>query len=309
MNRLAIVTASIDLLRAAPAIRSWLEHAEQPIDLYTVRQTVQRADWQRTPTPVLESKLAHRAFIYDSRPILGVVPAFAIGVQQALHDGHQIIACLHDDLEIEEQGWDETVVRLFKACPRAGLVGFGGAKGLAESDIYQTRYNPMQLVRKEFISNMRHAEAHGQRVEVACPVAVLDGFSQVGLAQYWQGWARDSSRREFGNDPAHTLQATANLFGVLAKLGVMHHAYDAALGAYAKQLGYQVWYLPIKVHHHGGLTAVADPRYLEWARANYSYEDLERPEVGVAEGDAAFWEKSHRIVYELFRGVLPIRVN
>lgn len=307
MNRLAIVTASIDLLRAAPAIRSWLELAEQPIDLYTVRQTVQRADWQRTPTPVLESKLAHRAFIYDSRPILGVVPAFAIGVQQALHDGHQIIACLHDDLEIEEQGWDETVVRLFKACPRAGLLGFGGAKGLAESDIYQTRYNPMQLVRKEFISNMRHAEAHGQRVEVACPVAVLDGFSQVGLAEYWRGVPHLLLRK--GPDSIESVPAPTNLFAVLAKLGVMHHAYDAALGAYAKQLGYQVWYLPIKVHHHGGLTAVADPRYLEWARANYSYEDLERPEKGTLEGDAAFWEKSHRVVYELFRDVLPIRVS
>jgi hypothetical protein len=285
-------------------------HATRGLDLYVVRQTVQQAEWikwmgraELFPTGPLN------IYLYDSREILGVVPAFNLGVAQALKDGHQIIACFHDDLEIEEAGWDNTVISLFKACPRAGLVGFGGAKGLGEEDIYRTPYNPMQLVRKRFISNMRHAEVHGERCEVACPVACLDGFSQVGLASYWRGWHRDSSRQEYGTDPRHTLKLEANLFGILEAAGVVHHAYDAALGAFAAQLGYQVWFSPIKVHHHGGLTAVADSRYLNWALQTYEYEDLERPEKGVSRGDAAFWEKSHRAVYELFRGVLPIRVT
>lgn len=300
MNRLAIVTATIDLERAMPYVTSWLS-AAQGVDLYIVRQTMRRADWERAMFLG-----PHRVFTYDSREILGVVPAFNLGLTQALRDGHQIIACFHDDLLIEEPVWDETVVHLFKACPRAGLMGFGGAKGLGEDGIYQTPYNPMQLVRKQFISNMRHAEAHGMRVEVACPVACLDGFSQIGLAAYWQGKPRPTHVPETQHHPG---RPEGNLFAALQTLGVVHHAYDAALGAFAALQGWQVWYAPVKVHHHGGLTAVADSRYLEWARAHYSYEDLERPEAGMAEGDAAFWQKSHRVVYELCRGVLPIRVS
>jgi len=307
MNRLAIVTATIDLPRALTCITSWLGRATRGIDLYTVRQTVRQADWERTPWfSGNDVHGDHRIYLYDSREILGVVPAFNIGVAQALKDGHQIIACFHDDLEIEEEAWDDPVVNLFKACPRAGLLGFGGAKGLADDDIYRTPYRPMQLVRKQFLSNMRHAEAHGARCEVACPVACLDGFSQIGLANYWRCIAHPLHRSTDASDkPAMGL----NLFTSLELAGIVHHAYDAALGAFAKQLGYQVWFLPIKVHHHGGLTAVADPRYLNWAIDNAAIDVQDDGYTQTLRGDAAFWHKSHRAVYEMFRGVLPIRVS
>ena len=304
MSWLAVVTATIDNERAAPCISSWLTQATQGIDLYIVRQTVQRADWYRC----VSQRTSNQVLLYDSREILGVVPAFARGVQKALEDGHAIIACLHDDLEIEQPGWDDDVRQVFKVCPHAGLVGFGGAMGLGDDDIYKTPYNPMQLVRKRFGSNMRHAEAHGERWEVPYRVAVLDGFSQIGLRNYWLG-RHHSSPGSGSLIPGNHLEGPANLFTTLQEAGVIHHAYDAALGAYARRLGYQVWFTPVKVHHHGGLTAVADPRYHEWASHLPSYQRTTREGLTpVARGDQAIWERSHQIVYEMFRGVLPIRV-
>jgi len=295
--KLGIVTATLDWDRASGCVISWLGMATGPLHLYIVGQGKRNEGWTAVTPKDLPGQVTMQGFM--SKEILGVVPAFAIGVQKALRDGCSIIACLHDDLEISTRGWDQQVINTFKTCPRAGLVGFGGGKGLGAADIYQTPYNPMQLAREQFISNMRDAEAHGQRSETAQPVACLDGFSQIGLRSFWR------------NDPLRLPGAgveksapSANLFTVMEQLGIIHHAYDAALGAYAKQLGYQVWFIPVACHHYGGRTAVGDTRYHDWA-SSYEYEDLESHRGG--RGDQGFWEKSHRVVYELFRSVLPIR--
>lgn len=285
--KLAVVTATVDSLRAAPCLESWGD-----VPLVIVEQG-RGPSWKG------------REGIYRlvSTEILGVVPAFARGVQVALRGGADIVACLHDDLEIHDPGWAHVVQAMFQLNSTIGLVGFGGATGLADHDIYRKPYDPMQLARKNFMSNMRDAEAHGVRVTEARQVACLDGFSQIGRRGYWEGCTPPDAK---GFEESEYPDGT-NLFQVMQDWGIVHHAYDAALGCFANRLRWQTWMLPIPCHHHGGLTAVADPRYHEWA-AHYSYEDLERPEKGVAEGDAGFWEKSHRVVYETFRDVLPIRV-
>ena len=296
--KFGIVTATLDWDRASGCVISWLGMATGPLHLYIVGQGKRNEGWTAVTPKDLPGQVTMQGFM--SKEILGVVPAFAIGVQQALRDGCSIIACLHDDLEIFTRGWDQQVINTFKTCPRAGLLGFGGGKGLGAADIYRTPYNPMQLAREQFISNMRDAEAHGQRSENAQPVACLDGFSQIGLREYWRGVPHLMKTPEPPTIPAKA----HNLFEAMELLGIIHHAYDAALGAYAKQLGYQVWFIPVACHHYGGRTAVADTRYHDWASA-YEYEDLETQRGG--RGDQGFWEKSHRVVYELFRSVLPIR--
>jgi hypothetical protein len=196
------------------------------------------------------------------------------------------------------------------------LVGFGGGLGLGAADIYQTPYDPMQLARVGFISNMKDAELHGARTTSYQPIAVLDGFSQIGTRRYWQGHARQGA-------PAVTLcptcggkgfapSARANhcgfcdgqenndtdetLFSLMQSWGIVHHAYDAALGCFARRLGYQVWLAPIACHHYGGQTAVGDPGYHTWAQQQ------------TEGGDAGFWQHAHGVVYHEFKDVLPIRV-
>lgn len=292
MPRLAIVSATLDYPRMEGCFRSWVEMATGTLEIYLVAQGHTERDWEC---------FAHiggtKVYGYHHRQILGVVPAFALGVQRALQDGAEIIACFHDDLLIEQEGWDQQVINLFRACPRAGLCGFGGATGLGHDQLYDVPYHPMSLARQHFGSNMRDAELHGVRWEAAQPVACLDGFSQIGTCAFWQG--RPQHR---GEDPAgNTIN---NLFAQMQHLGVIHHFYDGMLGCFAKRLGYQVWYLPIACHHSGGATAVGDKRYQKWANA----QPITRDSRGhMAGGDQGFWLKAHQVGYDEFKDVLPIR--
>lgn len=324
--RLAVVTATLDLARARPCLDSWWKCATGTMDAYVILQAgeSQPPGWGE-PLPGYPDRFQ----VYWTPDILGVVPAFALGVQKALEDGAEIIACLHDDLEIEEPGWDATVLAAFARYPEMGLAGFGGALGLGDSNIYQVPYHPMQLARQTFLSNMRHAEAHGGRMRAFQWVSCLDGFSQIGRRKFWQGWANPRvewsrictgcgahnfgasalpGRCGFcdGQENSDTSDSVGNLFMLMQSWGITHHAYDGALGCFAKRLGWwPVGLIPIRCHHSGGRTAVADPRYTDWAREKFTSITHEGQQV---QGDAACWTHAHREVYERFRDVLPLRV-
>lgn len=260
---LVIVTATLDQARAQACIDSWYQRAFYEPTLIIVEQQ------------------------------MGVVPTFATGIETALKGTRaKVIACFHDDLLIEQDDWDLKVLTAFELRRGLGLVGFGGGTGLGHEDIYKKGYSPYDLAREGFISNMRDAENHGRRVRAARQVACLDGFSQIGRREFWEGrYQRTTNFAE-----ANLGAAGGNVMRAMADWGLVHHAYDSALGAWAKRLGWEVWMLPVACHHFGGRTAVGDPRYAEWA------DQL------VPGGDRTLWELAHKEVYERFRDVLPIRV-
>ncbi len=264
--RLHVVTASTNLERAMPCLMSWDTYARRPLLIHLMKNGE------------------------GDNPYLGVVPAFAQGVQRALDAGAEFIACLHDDLELTEgaDGWDQRVLECFDSRPRLGLLGFGGATGLGAHDIYRTPYAPQQLARRHFYSNMREAEAHGTRTLDTMKVACLDGFSQIGRRAFWLG-----ERFAAGGHVPHR----KNLFQQMADMGLVHHAYDAALGAYARRLHWETWMLPIPCHHYGGRTAVGDAGYAQWAKT-------QNPD-----GDQGFWRDAHAAIYNEFRDVLPFDVD
>lgn len=268
----AVLTATTNLHRASSCLQTWIDNAAYEWPLWVV---VPEAE--ALPSGLFDSQAI---FVAAPQP-MGSVPAFAAGMKLMLDHphGYQIIACLHDDLAITEHGWDATVLEFFSAHPECGLAGFGGAKGLGDPGIYQKPYNPMQLARRRFRSNMCDAEAHGERTWRQQRVACLDGFSQIGRRTFW---LPDGDKK--------------NLFEQMAEWGVIHHCYDAALGCFAARFGVETWLIPLGVHHLGGQTAVADRRYAEWARTQNQ------------DGDAGFWKDAHRIVYDEFGDVLPIDV-
>ncbi len=294
MARLAVVTATLDLARATECIASWYTHAayHPALSIYVVMQGEQAFIRGSHPSIVL----------LQEPEILGVVPAFAKGVQVALDSGAEVIACFHDDLLIEEPDWAGQIAVMFERTP-IGLAGFGGATGLGDDDLYRTPYHPTQLARKDFVSNMRHAEAHGRRWPLATRVACLDGFSQIGRREFWEGRYRDPGvHSSFDELEQRAWGRAPNLFAQMARWGVVHHFYDGMLGCFAARLGWETWLLPIACHHYGGRTAAGDPRYAAWARLQ---------KTGVTEGecgDAGFWMQAHQIGYEQFRDVLPLRV-
>lgn len=267
---LCVVTATTRRGKASRCIDTWYATKTLHFDIVVVENGTEHQDY------------------------LGVVAAFRAGVAEALdqHPRCEVIACLHDDLEILEDGWDQKLLRHFRDRPAMGLAGFGGAIGVGADDLYQTPYAPMQLARQGFRSNLVDAEAHGLRSLVPQRVACLDGFSQIGRRAFWQGYTAPTvvgSTAQADRQPRP--------WDVLDGLGVVHHAYDGMLGCLAARYGWETWFLPIRCHHLGGQTAVGDAGYQQWALNQ------------IAGGDAGFWAEAHRIWYDHFRDVLPLRIR
>src|SRR5271155_68207 len=74
-----------------------------------------------------------------------------------------IIAMIHDDVVINQLGWDQRVLREFHD-PSVGLVGFAGALGHGNPRMYEEPFRIPNMVRQNFRSNMADAERHGGRL-------------------------------------------------------------------------------------------------------------------------------------------------
>lgn len=278
-----IVTATTAFKRAAPCLKSWGEAAPLVV-------VVNGGE----PLPDCFSPKDGLTLL-RSEQYLGSVPAFRAGVDYVLEHRPEAdpIICLHDDVEIQEPEWLRKVCRLFEQHPECGLAGFGGAIGLGAEDIYKVPYNPMQLARIGFRSNLTDAEAHGVRSLLPERVACLDGFSQIGRRAFFEGRC-GPMRAEFPG--AFSTSPKNRPWTYLEDHGFVHHFYDGALGCLAARVGWETWYLPVRCRHLGGQTAVADRGYHEWAKGQ------------IPGGDQGFWQQSHERGYELFRDVLPLRV-
>ena len=269
-SRLAVVTASTDLRRSAVCLNSWRELA---ID-------------QHFPCLIVENG--------DGRPYLGTVPAFRRGIDELLATtAAEVICAFHDDVQIYEHGWDARVLRLFDEHPQCGLAGFGGAVGLGINALYKIPYDPMQLARLGFRSNMVDAEQHGVRSLLTERVVCLDGFSQIGRREFWMG---DLLREGHWISPLCDRTVEGRPWTYLESLGVIHHFYDGMLGCLAARYGWETWYLPIACRHYGGQTAVGDAGYQDWAKTK------------TTGGDHGFWEAAHKIGYDEFCDILPLRI-
>jgi len=288
LPKLVIVTGSSDPFRTAHYWSSWRYracHDDLPIIMVAngvgTKFNVHEAEWVET---IRNNTVLGQAgdVITAVDEYLGVVPAFHAACEVALRSSDaEIFCCFHDDLQIREANWDLVVADHFDRHPQCDLAGFGGAMGVGVDGMYDkdVEFQPSMLGRRDFGSNMLDARTHGDLWSSPRQVAVLDGFSMI-------------FRRRFLE-----LDASANIFTRLTALGMIHHAYDVAISGLAHEQGRETWFLPIMCHHGGGQTAVGDPGYQNWAKTT-------RPH-----GDQDFWEESHRITYDLMRGILPFSVD
>lgn len=288
MSGVVIVTASTKPNRAAKCFQSWGD-IPKVIVLNGPKAIEQPATWRVITTGIVAT--------VESEQYLGTVAAFKAGVDFALEKTEaDVIACLHDDMEIQDPRWAEKVEKHFKETPASGLCGFGGALGLGSPDLYKIPYQPVQLARTNFRSNLVDAEVHGIRSLLSEQVACLDGFSQIGRREFWEGMVASRAASGKYEDPPRLSKSLDRPWDVLNDLGVHHHAYDGMLGCLAFRAGWEVWYLPVRCRHYGGQTAVGDSGYQDWARTQ------------TEGGDHGFWTQAHKIWYEEFKDCLPLRV-
>lgn len=270
-DELVVVTASADPERTLKYWRTWREKAATPFRLVLV---VGGKGTEIELGEEVEEQLVDGDVVV-MRDLDGTIPAFYSGVVEACVGGvvPKVIACFHDDMQIDEQGWDLAVRNLFMN-ENVLLAGFGGGTGLGAADIYDTPYSPYQLARRDFVSNMRDAEMHGRRGKIPERVACTDGFSIIGRGEF-----------------------IIECYTAAKELGIVHHFYDSLFGAWCKAAGGEAWFLPVACHHAGGVTAVGNEAYQKFARSR---------NVG---GDGYFWEEAHKIGYEQCRGILPFSVK
>lgn len=265
---LGVVTATVNRERAEPCFASWVEHAAGSFAVVVVENG-------------------------GPEPYLGPVAAFRVGVEQLLkqHPACEVIACFHDDLVIFDYDWDREVLACFERRPTVGLAGFAGSGALGTEALYQAPYDAEQLARRGYRSNASDAEAFGARQLEPGPIVCPAAFSLIARRCFWNGftepeWRTKQSRRKVYPRP----------WAVVDDLGIVDHFYDGALACLARRGGWGVWYLPVRCRHLRGQTTDTDPGYRHWAD-----EEIDG-------GDRGFWEAAHRIGYETFRDVLPLRL-
>lgn len=264
-ENIIVIIPSWNCSRANTAVDSMLNNAANLSDLNFV---IVSHDCRNSSS---SRKIGYR--ILEERT--GPLQAMIAGAEIALFDGADILAFIHDDVEVLESGWDKRLRNIFRSSESIGLAGFGGAIGLADLDIYKTPYDLNQLARHSYYSNMKDWQTHGDLLTEPRQVAVLDGFSLIFSRQAYVAMGGWEQAVEDGLPH--------------------HHMYDFWACCRMRELGYQVWLCPIHVWHKGGSTATSE-EYNKWVR-----------EQGYI-GDWEVHAKAHEVCYKRFRNVLPIRI-
>ena len=180
-----------------------------------------------------------------------------------------VLGFLHTDLIIHEHGWDERVLAEFED-PKVGVVGFVGAMSLGTDDLYKIPYHFTQLARSGVFSNLTDAEVHGERETGSKRVSVLDSCAI---------FVRTSLLDAVGGWPTSTYPDNP-------------HCSDLWICCQCARLGLQVRMVGVGCTHRSGGKGSAGAEWLE--------------QHG---GDDAHHKAAHRLIYDQFRDVLPMRVK
>lgn len=185
-----------------------------------------------------------------------------------------LLAFIHDDLQILERGWDERVKARFAATPECDVVGFVGGTGIGASDIYRSPYRMIQLGRHNVHSNMTNAEAHGRRTNTEMRLATADGCALVVRRSFldrltgWSWWHE------------------------------VNHGYDNAVACMLRRYGREMWLVPVSMAH---------PSPLKLSGVHRNPEAAKRYDERFG-GDTAVHARAHTRLYEEYRDVLPFQV-
>lgn len=199
----------------------------------------------------------------------GVYPTFQQGYEAT---DSKFIFFSHNDVEMKEYGWDEKLSRILMSRSDFGVCGMFGAKGIGTPDIYKSPYQFTQLMRWNCITVSSMAGAGGRLIRKDIErVVVLDGFSLITN--------REMIDRAFSGKFDHDNYPP-------------HHNYDHDICLTSHFGGFKNYVIDIDCKHHGGATSTRE----KWAE-----------EMGKT--DLSIHRQAHVVMYEKYRGRLPVSVS
>ncbi len=211
--------------------------------------------------------------------------------QGRLPPEQHVVAYVHDDLFMREDGWNARIASTFANDDGVMLAGIVGAPGLGRDEIYRDPYEFWHLSRCIATwSNLANAEVHGERITDEREVVFVDGvamFVRGSLLEKVNGWAWWPEQ-------------------------FVHHTYDYGLSCMVRRHGGRVRVIPLAAFHGVSEVPWAEGMIIpEENGGGHSgtygspfYTDL-ADKLG---GDTAVHRGGHRWVYDEFRDVLPLRL-
>lgn len=150
-------------------------------------------EWQSGPDTwnPLATDGPYRQYIANYREVGGT---YGTRINQCWREAAEpILGFVHDDLYMQEQGWDTRILRQFDD-PEVGVVGVAGGMRHGMPDLYDGPFVHDRMARWYFRSNLTNAEDHGFRFTGECDAAVLDMMAvwvRRDLIDKLGGWPDD----------------------------------------------------------------------------------------------------------------------
>lgn len=204
----------------------------------------------------------------------GVFPAIRAGLDFADAD---VVLCMHNDVLIHEQNFDQRILKEFEKDGHLGIAGFFGARGVARDG---GRMHPE--------SNMKglewgqHGSIHGTMMNGTSPAVVFDSLALVIRKSILHACFTDDE-----------LDAIAP-----------HHWFDRILTLKMVLRGFHALTIGVAFDHLGGGTSVANPAF-DAATKRWCEQKGIDP---VPSADAAMYAYGRR-QFEALTGTFPVQVD
>lgn len=219
---------------------------------------------------------------------LGVVESFNIGLEKA---SGELLCFIHNDVLLQENGWDTKIQSAFDNDNQLGLAGlFGGDSVTPDGGRGNSRSNMLGLEWGKCDCHTVAGLHHGAQNTGVSSAIVLDGVGLFFTRECLQRIQKETTALDT------TIRAP-------------HHWYDRNLTLHAAELGYHVAVIGVGFDHWSGATANSSMKYHQSAMEWIS----DHPEWAEKWADKTMDEKIYWTGENQFRedwlGKLPAKVD